>query len=546
MAEELAAIVRALAIERWPPDDQAYLISHILVGCGSGSNGMKEKDDDSQLLSIGEMVRHGQGLTAIVQQFAENINAFHEEQRQTLEKEILGIISTSKTGQISTALPNETVPLIIADAGVVSEMEVDESLPSAHSLSATLAADTTVGSNETDKQITVANIVKVKSANAPRAPVKSTPIETLARSSNLPTKTTTTTTTSSSSSSLFLLSSSSHSSTVSSGLVVAKSSSSKTLFASDINGSSDKIHRNIKRAAATPPTADRSGSFSSRKIFLPEQNEPLIIPLSDSENDEQIYWRPDKQTFAAQTAAGRKRIKTSINNGAGINSSSGGGSLSGNNLSNSGTAQTAKNLKLKLLETEMELLRARIAAQEMKQQQRQREATSLAVVDKTAANPKLLAIIDEFLLDCLTEESTADEAAQISTADSSAKTSRYWQDWADKTRLKPSPVESSPSSSLGGTLVGKPAGRRSDLMDLSYQSPLECFQSFIFSDDFHLQAAANRTASGVQSENPTIHKYLNKIQPNRLLCIYETTGGVCEDRTCTSQHFRDLPMSPEE
>jgi len=37
--------------------------------------------------------------------------------------------------------------------------------------------------------------------------------------------------------------------------------------------------------------------------------------------------------------------------------------------------------------------------------------------------------------------------------------------------------------------------------------------------------------------------YTNRIQPLKQMCMFEFNGGVCNDRACSNQHFRELEVS---
>ncbi|KAI1293241.1 Zinc finger C3H1 domain-containing protein [Mortierella claussenii] len=69
-----------------------------------------------------------------------------------------------------------------------------------------------------------------------------------------------------------------------------------------------------------------------------------------------------------------------------------------------------------------------------------------------------------------------------------------------------------------------------------YQSPLTMFRSFRFSDQF------SKTASGGYRSRT----YSNKIDPMKPMCIYELTGGACNDDKCKSQHERDYLMTDDD
>ncbi len=37
--------------------------------------------------------------------------------------------------------------------------------------------------------------------------------------------------------------------------------------------------------------------------------------------------------------------------------------------------------------------------------------------------------------------------------------------------------------------------------------------------------------------------YSHNIDPKNPVCVYESSGGICKDPSCDSQHFRDMRMS---
>ncbi|GAO50358.1 hypothetical protein SAICODRAFT_30555 [Saitoella complicata NRRL Y-17804] len=69
-----------------------------------------------------------------------------------------------------------------------------------------------------------------------------------------------------------------------------------------------------------------------------------------------------------------------------------------------------------------------------------------------------------------------------------------------------------------------------------YQSALRSFRSY----RFHPLYASNTEQ---QYRSAT---YSHKIDPKIRMCLYETSGGTCNDDTCESQHFRDTNMDDNE
>jgi len=68
-----------------------------------------------------------------------------------------------------------------------------------------------------------------------------------------------------------------------------------------------------------------------------------------------------------------------------------------------------------------------------------------------------------------------------------------------------------------------------------YQSPLEIFKSFRHHPEFH-----ELKPDGLRSL-----QYSNNVNPDRIMCKYEVCGGVCNDRECEWQHFREIAMNGE-
>ncbi|KAF9113241.1 Zinc finger C3H1 domain-containing protein [Mortierella sp. AM989] len=73
-----------------------------------------------------------------------------------------------------------------------------------------------------------------------------------------------------------------------------------------------------------------------------------------------------------------------------------------------------------------------------------------------------------------------------------------------------------------------------DLID--YVSPLPMFRSFRFSPRFR-----DAVRDGYKSLT-----YSNKIDPMKPMCLYELSGGSCNDDSCKSQHARDYELTDEE
>ncbi|KAF9414852.1 Zinc finger C3H1 domain-containing protein [Podila epigama] len=77
-------------------------------------------------------------------------------------------------------------------------------------------------------------------------------------------------------------------------------------------------------------------------------------------------------------------------------------------------------------------------------------------------------------------------------------------------------------------------GASSDNTD--YLSPLSMFRSYRFSPHFK-----DNVKSGYRSMT-----FSHKIDPMRKLCVFELSGGSCNDDTCRSQHLRDCGLTNDE
>jgi hypothetical protein len=65
-----------------------------------------------------------------------------------------------------------------------------------------------------------------------------------------------------------------------------------------------------------------------------------------------------------------------------------------------------------------------------------------------------------------------------------------------------------------------------------YESPLRTFRAFRFHPDYKQQVPG-----GLKSLT-----YNHKINPTLEFCRYELAGGVCNDKDCEFQHFRDIGL----
>ncbi|CUS14739.1 unnamed protein product [Tuber aestivum] len=66
-----------------------------------------------------------------------------------------------------------------------------------------------------------------------------------------------------------------------------------------------------------------------------------------------------------------------------------------------------------------------------------------------------------------------------------------------------------------------------------YVSPLSIFKSFRYHPRY-----LEMVPGGYKSLT-----YTNRIQPLKQMCMFEFNGGVCNDRACSNQHFRELEVS---
>ncbi|PYH98497.1 hypothetical protein BO71DRAFT_480378 [Aspergillus ellipticus CBS 707.79] len=66
-----------------------------------------------------------------------------------------------------------------------------------------------------------------------------------------------------------------------------------------------------------------------------------------------------------------------------------------------------------------------------------------------------------------------------------------------------------------------------------YSSPLKYFKAYRYHPNF-----TDNVSDGYRSLT-----YSHNIDPMKYLCPFEATGGVCNDRSCEFQHFRDMTLS---
>lgn len=65
-----------------------------------------------------------------------------------------------------------------------------------------------------------------------------------------------------------------------------------------------------------------------------------------------------------------------------------------------------------------------------------------------------------------------------------------------------------------------------------YESPLKQFRAYRFHPSFKQDVPG-----GLKSKT-----YSHKIDLMNEFCRYELAGGICNDPTCDSQHFRDIDL----
>jgi hypothetical protein len=66
-----------------------------------------------------------------------------------------------------------------------------------------------------------------------------------------------------------------------------------------------------------------------------------------------------------------------------------------------------------------------------------------------------------------------------------------------------------------------------------YVSPLRYFKAYRYHPRY-----TDEVSDGYRSLT-----YSHDIDPMKYLCPYELAGGVCNDRSCEFQHFRDMNLS---
>ncbi|KAF9921282.1 Zinc finger C3H1 domain-containing protein [Linnemannia zychae] len=93
--------------------------------------------------------------------------------------------------------------------------------------------------------------------------------------------------------------------------------------------------------------------------------------------------------------------------------------------------------------------------------------------------------------------------------------------------------ESQADSPLPSTSMGQ--DKTSDISS-DYESPLNMFRSIRFSPRFK-----STVHGGYRSLT-----YSHKIDPMKRMCLYELSGGSCNDDNCKSQHIRDCGLTDEE
>ncbi|RJE18515.1 hypothetical protein PHISCL_09147 [Aspergillus sclerotialis] len=95
-------------------------------------------------------------------------------------------------------------------------------------------------------------------------------------------------------------------------------------------------------------------------------------------------------------------------------------------------------------------------------------------------------------------------------------------------------VDSHPREPLQiGLLDNEPRGDHAERKFTPYNSPLKYFKAYRYHPQY-----ADEVSDGYRSLT-----YSHNIDPMRYLCPFEAAGGVCNDRSCEFQHFRDMSLS---
>jgi RNA recognition motif-containing protein len=86
----------------------------------------------------------------------------------------------------------------------------------------------------------------------------------------------------------------------------------------------------------------------------------------------------------------------------------------------------------------------------------------------------------------------------------------------------------------GLLIIWQDSGEKSNPMQFftPYESPLKYFRAYRFHPDY-----AQQVRGGLKSLT-----YSHKIDPKAEFCRYELAGGVCNDKTCDFQHFKDIVL----
>ncbi|KAH7049931.1 hypothetical protein BKA57DRAFT_326801 [Linnemannia elongata] len=100
------------------------------------------------------------------------------------------------------------------------------------------------------------------------------------------------------------------------------------------------------------------------------------------------------------------------------------------------------------------------------------------------------------------------------------------------------PIPQLPKETLEESAAPQGGESQEQLLDVAsdYESPLIMFRSFRFSPRFK-----STVRGGYRSLT-----YSHKIDPMKRMCLYELSGGSCNDDNCKSQHIRDCGLTDEE
>ncbi|KAG0092742.1 Zinc finger C3H1 domain-containing protein [Podila epicladia] len=93
-------------------------------------------------------------------------------------------------------------------------------------------------------------------------------------------------------------------------------------------------------------------------------------------------------------------------------------------------------------------------------------------------------------------------------------------------------VDVNQQDSNNGVAIGGSSGQRNNT---DYVSPLSMFRSFRFSPHFKVSTQGYHSLT-----------YSHRIDPMQKMCLFELSGGSCNDDSCRSQHLRDCGLTDDE